>query len=73
MRVMRDAWSGASSSKWTAERPASGQCSPTSLVIQDIFGGTLLKTSVGDAWHFYNEIDGAAYDVTAEQFQDKPR
>jgi hypothetical protein len=73
LRAMRNAWSSASSSKWTPACPALGHCSPTSLVIQDVFGGNLLKTRAGDAWHFYNEIDGAMYDFTAEQFQNKPQ
>ena len=73
LRAMSSAWSPASSSQWTREHPAGGQCSPTCLVIQDFFGGSLLKTRVGDAWHYYNEIDGDVFDFTAEQFEDKPQ
>jgi hypothetical protein len=42
----------------------------TALVVQHCFGGRLLKTRVGEAWHFYNEIDGQLCDFTAEQFDD---
>src|SRR5262245_50549841 len=71
-RAMRTAWSNASSSQWTQEQPAAGQCSPTCLVIQDFFGGSLLKTRCGDTWHYYNVIGGNIFDFTAEQFRDEP-
>jgi hypothetical protein len=71
-QTLREAWSATSSTKWTAERPALGQCSPTALVIQDMFGGTLLKTSIQGAWHFYNCIDGRVCDFSAEQFETEP-
>ncbi|MBM7705051.1 YunG family protein [Metabacillus iocasae] len=61
-------WSLQSSSKWTADNPACGQCSVTSLVMQDVFGGIILKTRCEDGWHFYNQIDGMRYDFTASQF-----
>jgi len=41
-------------------------------VVQDRFGGELLKPQVGDAWHFYNRIDGVVYDFTQEQFDEPP-
>lgn len=63
------AWSLDTSSKWSAERPALGQCSVTALVVQDVFGGKLLKTPVGGSWHFYNLVDGRRFDLTAEQFE----
>lgn len=68
--VLRRCWSKQTSSKWTLSNPALGQCSVTALVLQDYFGGRLLKTKVGDAWHFYNEIQHIAYDFTAEQFSE---
>ena len=44
----------------------------TALVLQDSFGGRLMKTRVGDAWHFYNEIGGEIFDVTSTEFVDAP-
>ncbi len=32
-------WSIETSSKWTTENPAKGQCGVTALVVQDIYGG----------------------------------
>ena len=37
-------------------------------MINDYFGGRILKTRTGEAWHFYNEIDGRRLDFTASQF-----
>lgn len=62
------AWSNASSSRWTAENPAAGQCGPTALVIQDLFGGELCYTPVKSGPHFYNRIGGIRWDYTGEQF-----
>jgi hypothetical protein len=65
-------WSAATSSLWTLASPARGQCSVTALDVQELLGGEILKTRVGDAWHFYNRIDGNIVDFTAEQFEDPP-
>lgn len=67
-RALRTAWSFESSDKWTAENPAKGHCSATSLVAQDIFGGELLRTSTVGGTHFYNLIDGVRWDLTVSQF-----
>ncbi len=45
-------WSIETSSKWTTENPAKGQCGVTALVVQDIYGGEIKKTKVREAWHF---------------------
>jgi len=61
-------WSSRTSSRWSPEVPSRGQCSVTALVLQDHFGGELLRTPVGPASHFYNRIDGVRIDATAGQF-----
>jgi hypothetical protein len=70
--LLKECWSKQSSSLWTAKNPARGQCGVTALVIQDCFGGEILKTLVDDRNHFYNNIDGLKYDFTADQFQSPP-
>lgn len=42
----------------------------TALVIQDVYGGDILKTKTGTSWHFYNRIDGEIYDFTSSQFSE---
>jgi hypothetical protein len=70
-RALRNAWSLSTASQWTASNPAAGQCNVTSLLIQDLFGGELLKTPLPAGDHFYNRIGGRRYDFTASQF-DQP-
>ncbi|SEA01342.1 YunG family protein [Bacillus nitratireducens] len=64
-------WSIETSSKWTSENPAKGQCGVTALVVQDLYGGEIKKTKVGEVWHFYNLIDGKVFDFTETRFNEK--
>ena len=64
------AWSRETSSLWSLDNPASGQCGVTSLVVQDVFGGQILKTPLQQGLHFYNLIDGHRFDFTSDQFAD---
>ncbi|PEK03773.1 hypothetical protein CN558_16900 [Bacillus wiedmannii] len=63
-------WSIETSSKWTIKNPAKGQCGVTALVVQDIYGGKIKKTKIGEVWHFYNSIDGERFDFTEAQFNE---
>lgn len=67
-RALENAWSIRSSSKWTEDNPAAGQCGVTALVVHDLLGGDILKTDLPDGWHFYNWIDGQRFDFTESQF-----
>lgn len=69
---MNRCWSIKSSSKWTINNPANGQCSVTSLVINGIFGGYIVKTKVSEGWHFYNKIGSQTFDFTKSQFLQEP-
>ncbi|MBN8192966.1 hypothetical protein JI667_12515 [Bacillus sp. NTK074B] len=68
VEVLRRSWSLKTSSKWTAEIPAKGQCGVTSLVVNDLLGGEIYKTRLYEGWHFYNVIDHIRHDFTASQF-----
>jgi hypothetical protein len=61
-------WSKNSSSKWTKDNPAKGQCGVTALVVNDLHGGQISKTLLDEGWHFYNEINEVRYDFTVSQF-----
>ena len=69
---VRRAWSSETSADpatWTVDNPASGQCAVTSLVVQDAFGGELLRSTVGGVSHYWNRLpDGTELDLTLEQF-----
>lgn len=66
------AWSIETSSLWTPDSPARGQCGVTSLVVQDLFGGEILKTPTPDGMHFYNRVNGDRIDLTQAQFATLP-
>ena len=63
-------WSLATASVYTSANPAKGQCSVTALLAHDCFGGDILKTRIGDGWHFYNFVNRERLDFTASQFDD---
>ncbi|MBV6658490.1 MAG: hypothetical protein KI785_12050 [Devosiaceae bacterium] len=72
-RVLEASWSLQSSSRWTADNPALGQCGVTALVANDVLGGEIAKTrltlpGLGEIWHFYNVIGGVRIDFTESQF-----
>jgi len=66
--VLEDAWSLDSASQWSLENPANGQCNVTAVVIQELFGGVILRTRYPNFWHYYNQIDGNRVDLTDSQF-----
>lgn len=60
---------------WTPENPTHGHCAVASLIVQDLFGGDLLRVSLeGTEFaeyrsHYFNRLpDGAVVDVTEDQF-----
>jgi hypothetical protein len=70
VELLARCWSRDTSSGWSPEAPARGQCSVTALVLQDHFGGEILKSPVGASCHFYNRIGGLRLDATGGQFRD---
>ena len=59
-------------SEWTKENKTLGQCSITSFLVQDIFGGRVYGVPLDEGgYHCYNEVDGQVFDLTSEQFGDK--
>jgi hypothetical protein len=52
---------------WKSEVPAFGQCAVTTLVVQDILGGKIVKDPDND--HYWNVLDdGSEVDLTRSQF-----
>ncbi|HTO67621.1 MAG TPA: hypothetical protein VMM15_40900 [Bradyrhizobium sp.] len=62
-------WSIETSGQWLASNPARGQCNVTALLVNELFGGEILKTPLSEGDHFYNRIDGARIDLTESQFE----
>ncbi len=56
---------------WSSENRTLGQCSITSFLMQDIFGGRVYGVPLGDGnFHCFNVVDGCCFDLTSEQFGD---
>ena len=55
--------------KWKKSNPAYGQCYATALVINDYFGGEILKAKFENGTgHFWNLIGSKEVDLTRSQF-----
>jgi hypothetical protein len=63
--------------EWTKNCPSLNQCAVTALVIQDYFGGDMLRCKMTDGdSHYWNRFpDGTEHDFTEDQFayiEDQP-
>lgn len=57
---------------WSAENPTLGQCSITSFLAQDIFGGEVMGVlRPGGNYHCFNVVGTCRFDLTSEQFGDE--
>jgi hypothetical protein len=66
--ALRRSWSSRTSGMWLVDNPARGQCNVTALLVNELFGGEILKTPLPEGDHFYNRIDGRRIDLTDSQF-----
>ena len=57
------------SEEWGSDNPSLGQCYITALIVNDYFGGFIVKskTSTG-VNHYWNRLGGVDIDLTKEQF-----
>ena len=70
--VVREAWVGATAlGPWTSKCPELNQCAVTSMLVQDYFGGNLLRCECNDGdSHYWNMLPGnEEWDLTAGQFE----
>ncbi len=72
LNILYKCWSVDSSSKWSLDNPSKGQCGVTALVVNDFFGGEILKTKTTIGWHYYNRINNKRFDLTKSQFLKEP-
>jgi hypothetical protein len=69
----RCAWDALTSSDpgWSPSLPSLGQCAVTALIVQDLYGGQLLRARLGEVTHYWNALpDGTEVDLTRDQFDD---
>lgn len=77
--TVRRSWSKETSAdpNWRHWNPALGQCAVTALLVQDAYGGDLVRGLVGHSpeavSHYWNRLpDGQDVDLTVEQFTPMP-
>ena len=76
-KILQSSWSvdtARTPSEWNESNPARGQCVISSLIVQDYFGGELIRYKVTgegiDETHFCNLLDGdILVDTTVSQYQ----
>ena len=70
-KALEKSWSADTAlGKWTADCPSLNQCAVTSMIVQDYFGGDLLRCECNDGdSHYWNRLtDGTQVDLTSDQF-----
>lgn len=75
INTLRVSWSAETAfeaSAWTPDNPARGQCAVSSLLVQDLLGGEIVRFAAEykgeQEKHFANSVDGALIDVTRSQY-----
>jgi hypothetical protein len=71
--ALKKTWDMDNKQQNTSLIPIKGQDKEVSLLIHDIFGGEILKTSGKKGWHFYNRIDGERMDFTGSEADNQPK
>lgn len=68
-RALERAWDAdTSSGEHCPARPSAGQCAVTALIVQDLFGGELLRVVNLGTSHYWNRVHGFDVDLTRDQF-----
>jgi hypothetical protein len=80
IEALQKSWSATTSYEsdehWSSENPARGQCVVSSLVVQDYFGGNIVRYAVTgdgiDETHYFNVLEnGTVIDTTRSQYESK--
>ena len=72
-QLLTSSWSSETSSpglssEWNEENASLGQCAITALIVNDIFGGKIMRCMAPSGSHYYNVIENQIVDMTVEQF-----
>ena len=54
--------------EWNEKNPSLGQCAITALIVNDIYGGKIMRCMSSTGSHYYNIVDDELVDLTVEQF-----
>lgn len=73
---MEACWSAETSNdcdRWRGAVRGLGQCAVTALIVQEHFGGELMRGEFGGGSHYWNRLpNGTEVDLTASQFEQVP-
>ena len=72
-KLLDDCWSYETCSPgfkniWVSHNPSLGQCAVTALIVNDMFGGKIMRCMTSSGSHYYNLIDDTIVDLTVGQF-----
>ena len=72
-KLLHDCWSYETCSPalkevWNDKNPSIGQCAITALIVNDIFGGKIMRCMSSTGSHYYNLINNSIVDLTVGQF-----
>ena len=67
----KETCSPGSKDEWSMENPSLGQCAITSLIVNDLYGGKIMRCVIDSGSHYYNLINNKIVDLTVEQFLGK--
>ena len=58
--------------EWSEDNPTWGQCSITSFLVQDLYGGRVFGVPLPEGgFHCFNVVGDYTFDLTSEQFGDR--
>lgn len=58
--------------KWTPLNPSVGQSPATALLVQELFGGEIVRYTWKRRTHYFNRINGKNYDLTSQERHNHP-
>ncbi len=72
-RLLNESWSRETCSpglrdRWSEENPSLGQCAITAIIVNNCFGGKIMRCMASSGSHYYNLIDDKIVDLTVKQF-----
>ena len=70
---IRQAWSPATTDDWHPEDPGLHQCGVTALVVQDHFGGTIVRNKIGGLTCYFNRLPDGSEIFWDERYAHQPR
>ena len=53
--------------KWSEDNPSVGQSAVTALIVNDFFGGKIMRCKIIEDTHYFNIIDNKVIDLTKEE------